>query len=127
MGQMSESDRPIEVVLEDGTTVRGVLDRVKGPLIVEDITDRLPITGRAVVMGKEVRITLGIGRGNLKATRNVQRGEIAYMPLGDSLCIYLEDTTTPAPVNPLGMVTPVDAVDSLRGVRRGARVTIRAP
>jgi len=122
---MSESDRPIVIEFENGLVVDGVLDRVKGPLIVEEIMHRLPIIGRAVVMGSEMRITLGIGRGNLKAARDLKRGEIAYMPLGDSLCIYLDDTRSPTPVNPLGRVISDHLLDTLRDVRRGARVTIR--
>jgi hypothetical protein len=121
-----ESELEIAFEFEDGLHLKAVLDRVLAPLIIEDIKSRLPIDGRVALMGEEMKITLGIARGNAKPTKNVSRGDIAYMPLGDSLCIYLNDMKTFSPVSPVGRVSSShDALNKLSSVRRGGKVTIR--
>ncbi|MHA1246693.1 MAG: cyclophilin-like fold protein [Candidatus Thorarchaeota archaeon] len=123
---MSESEIPIEFEFEDQLILRGVLDRVMAPQIVEDIRSMLPFEGRTALLRDEMKITLGISRGNQKPVREVKRGDIAYMPLGDSLCIYLNDMRTFSPVNVLGRITsPTDSLEQLRRVRRGSMVTVR--
>jgi len=123
---MSESDIPIEILFENGFAIHAVLDRVKAPLIVEEIKFRLPLEARAAYMRGEMKFILGISRGNLKPTKSVKRGEIAYMPLGDSLCIYLQDMNTFSPVNVLGKVTSEDEfLEKMKDVRRGSQATIQ--
>ncbi|MHA1936008.1 MAG: cyclophilin-like family protein [Candidatus Thorarchaeota archaeon] len=123
---MSESNVYIDIEFEGGLVLKGILDRVLAPLIVEDIKSRLPFEGRSALMRDEMKITLDINRGNLKPTSEVNRGNIAYMPLGDSLCIYLKDMRTFSPVNVLGNVLSSDeAFDSLRKVRRGSQASLR--
>ncbi|NHJ31229.1 MAG: hypothetical protein FK732_00060, partial [Asgard group archaeon] len=88
---------------------------------------RLPIDGRGALMRGEMKITLGIMRGNAKPTKDVSRGDVAYMPLGDSLCIYLKDMKTYSPVNIIGKITSDnDVLEYLTQVRRGSHVTIRS-
>lgn len=124
--KMSESELPIEIEFEDGIVLKAVLDRVAGPLIVEEIKSRIPIEGRAALLRSEMKITMAINKGNIKPTKEVKRGSIAYMPLGDSLCIYLNDMTTFSPVNILGHVSSEESLDALEQVRRGSRAIIRA-
>ena len=121
---MNESELPIGIEFEDGVILEGYLDRVAAPLIVEEMKSRFPIEGRAALLRGEMKITLGIGRGNVKATKEVKRGDIAYMPLGDSLCIYLRDMTTFSPVNLLGRILSDDKLVELENVKRGGRATI---
>lgn len=124
---MSESDVPIEISFENGLVLNATMDRVQAPLIVEDIKSMLPFEGKAVLMRGEMKITLGINRGNAKPTKNVKKGDIAYMPLGDSICIYLEDMKTFSPVNIIGsIVSDEEDVNKLREVRRGSSATLRA-
>ena len=123
---MSESDLPIEFEFEGDVYLNAIFDRVYAPLIVEEIKSRLPIDGRGALMRGEMKITLGIMRGNAKPTKDVSRGDVAYMPLGDSLCIYLKDMQTFSPVNIIGKITSDDEIlDNLNQVRRGSKVTIR--
>ncbi|TFG14777.1 hypothetical protein EU537_02225 [Candidatus Thorarchaeota archaeon] len=124
---MSESDVPIEISFENGLVLNATMDRVQAPLIVEDIKSMLPFEGKAVLMRGEMKITLGINRGNAKPTKNVKKRDIAYMPLGDSICIYLEDMKTFSPVNIIGsIVSDEEDVNKLREVRRGSSATLRA-
>ena len=122
---MSESELPIGIEFEDNIVLDAFLDRVAAPLIIEEMKSRFPIEGRAALLRGEMKITLGLGRGNVKATKEVKRGDIAYMPLGDSLCIYMKDMTTFSPVNVLGHVISEENLDELENVRRGSKATIR--
>jgi hypothetical protein len=122
---MSGSELQIGIEFEDNIVLDAFLDRVTAPLIIEDLKSRFPIEGRAALLRGEMKITLGIGRGNVKATKEVKRGDIAYMPLGDSLCIYTKDMTTFSPVNILGHVMSEEKLDQLEKVRRGSKATIR--
>ncbi|MFW9800666.1 MAG: hypothetical protein ACFFD9_09535, partial [Candidatus Thorarchaeota archaeon] len=78
---MSEVDLPIEFEFEGGILLNAMLERVRAPLIIEEMKSKLPIEGRAALMRAEMQITLGIGKGNIKPTKEVTRGDIAYMPL----------------------------------------------
>ncbi len=122
---MTESELHLVFEFEDDFVIDAVLDRVKGPMIVEDIKAALPIEGRSAFLRGEMKITMGINRGNLKATKQVTRGDIAYMPLGDSLCLYVEDMQTFSQVNLIGTITSDEKIDALSKVRRGSRVIIR--
>ena len=122
---VSESDVPIQIEFEGELKLKFILDRVKGPLIIEEIKSLLPIEGKAAYLRGEMKITLGINKGNLKPTKNVKRGEIAYMPLGDSLCIYLQDMSTFSQVNVIGRVDSDEKLlDALTDVRRGSQAKI---
>ena len=122
---MNMSAVNIEIEFDDGTVLKGVLDTVLGPLILADIKAAAPIEGRAALMRGEMQITIGIKRGNRRPTNEVKKGDIAYMPLGDNLCIYLKDTRTFSPVNILGKVTSDDVLENLSKIRRGSRATFR--
>lgn len=114
----------IELMFENGPMVRAQIDRVLAPGIVEDIKARAPIEGRAAILRGEMKITIGLKRGIQKKTKEVKRGQIAYMPLGDSLCIYLKDMTTYSPVNVIGHVLGEEALERLNDVPRGAKCVI---
>ncbi len=81
---MSENEIPIQLTFDDKLVLEGVLDRVMAPLIAEDIKSRLPIDAFTARNGDEIRIAVKIGRGNMKPTKNVKRGQMAYLPLGDA-------------------------------------------
>lgn len=118
---------PIELEFGEGLVLKGVLDRILGPLIVEEIKYRLPITGKAAVIAGQVKITVGLKAGNLKASTDAKQGDIAYNPLGDSLDIYLKDMHVTGRVNIIGRITSSkDSLEKLASIRRGANVLIRS-
>lgn len=125
---MTQTDLLLEFDFEGGTILQALLERVNAPLILEEVKVKLPIEGRAALLRNEMQITLGIGKGNVKPTKEVKRGDVAYMPLGDNLCIYLDDMTTFSQVTVLGRITSdSETLEMLRSVRRGASVEIRFP
>ena len=124
--QMSESDLPLDVEFEGKLVLTAVLQRVMAPLIIEDIKSKLPLEGRAALMRDEMQITLGLGRGNIKAVKEVKRGDIAYMPLGDNLCIYIVDKTTFSPVTVIGHIeSDGEKLNQLKSIRRGSKALLR--
>jgi hypothetical protein len=126
MVDLSDTDLIIDFVFEGGLTLKGVINRVHAPLIVEEIKSRLPFEGRAAMMRGEMKITLGISKGNAKPTKEVKRADIAYQPLGDTLDIYLNDGNTFSQVNILGKITSEKSeLDELANVRRGSLVTLQ--
>jgi hypothetical protein len=126
MEDMSDTDLRIEFVFEGNLILRGVINRIYAPLIVEEIKYRLPHEGKTALMQGEMKITLGISKGNAKPTNTVKKADIAYQPLGDSLDIYLYDKRTYSQVNVIGRITSDETeLDALIQVRRGSSVTIR--
>jgi hypothetical protein len=126
MPDLSDTDLHLHFEFEEDITLKGDLNRIHAPLIVEEIKFRLPIEGRAALMRSEMQITLGISKGNAKPTNDVKRGDISYMPLGDALCIYLEDQHTYSKVNIIGKITSSEEeLVLLKKVRRGSLVHIK--
>lgn len=123
---MSDTDLHLDFEFEGGLVLEGDLNRIYAPLIVEEIKFRLPFEGRTALMRSEMQITLGISKGYAKPTNDVKKGDVSYMPLGDALCIYLEDQTTYSKVNILGKITSSEEqIALLKNVRRGSLVHIK--
>ncbi len=126
MVDLSDTDIQLEFVFEGDIILKGIINRIYAPLIVEEIKSRLPIEGRTALMQGEMKITLGISKGNAKPTNNVKKADIAYQPLGDSLDIYLGDKRTFSQVNVIGrIISDESQLDKLVHVRRGSLVIIR--
>ena len=125
MPDLSDTDLHLLFEFEGDITLKGDINRIHAPLIVEEIKFRLPIEGRTALMRSEMQITLGISKGNAKPTNDVKKGDISYMPLGDALCIYLEDQHTYSKVNIIGKITSSEEeLKLLKNVRRGSLVHI---
>ncbi|MBE0526938.1 MAG: hypothetical protein IH631_08340 [Candidatus Thorarchaeota archaeon] len=123
---MSDTDIHLNFEFEGGLILEGYLNRIHAPLLVEEIKFKLPFEGRTALMRSEMQITLGITKGYAKPTTDVKRGDISYMPLGDALCIYLDDQRTYSKVNILGKITSSEeALLLLKKVRRGSSVHIK--
>ena len=126
MSELGDTDLRLEFVFEGGLILKGSMNRIYAPLIVEEIQSRLPFNGKTALMRGEMKITLGISKGNAKPTYDVKKADIAYQPLGDSLDIYLNDQRTFSQVNVIGRITSDETeIDGLTQVRRGSTVTIR--
>ena len=126
MSELGDTDLKLEFVFEGGLILKGIINRIHAPLIVEEIKWRLPFDGKTALMRGEMKITLGISKGNAKPTYDVKKADIAYQPLGDSLDIYLNDQRTFSQVNVIGRITSDETeIVRLTKVRRGSSVTIQ--
>jgi len=126
MPDLSDTDLYLNFEFEGDLVLEGYLNRVHAPLLVEEIKFKLPFEGKTALMRSEMQITLGISKGYAKPTTDVKKGDISYMPLGDALCIYLEDQRTYSKVNILGKITSSEEeIALLKKVRRGSQVHIK--
>lgn len=108
MKQMTEESITrvlIKFYIEDIGEAEGELIRHLAPRTVDAITKTLPIEGRAALWKEEVYFEIPIKMGDEKAKPKVEKGTIAYWPMGNSLCIFHGDTQPYSPVNIIGTVT----------------------
>ena len=103
------SEYRIEIKIPGASeTVKGVFQRIKSPQTAEAIYFILPIKDRAnIYKENEIYIQgIGVKKGREKSTLKVEEGDIAYWPMGDGLCIFLDNPPEPySEVNILGKVT----------------------
>ncbi|TFH03390.1 MAG: hypothetical protein E4H14_16760 [Candidatus Thorarchaeota archaeon] len=126
MPDLTDTDLHLDFEFEGDLVLEGYLNRIYAPLIVEEIKFNLPFEGKTALMRSEMQIPLGISKGYAKPTIDVKKGDISYMPLGDALCIYLEDQRTYSKVNILGKITSSEEqLALLKNIRRGSSVHIK--
>ncbi|MEM3587639.1 MAG: cyclophilin-like fold protein [Candidatus Jordarchaeaceae archaeon] len=123
---MSESLSRFKVkfIIEGVGEAEGELNRIYASRTVEALRDALPILSRANVWKeKEVYFPVGIKKGLEKATKNVEKGTIAYWPVGDALCIFYDKIEPYSEVNIVGNIT--SNLELFKKVRRGAKIEMR--
>jgi hypothetical protein len=122
MTEESVSHMPIKLVVEGVGTAEGELVRYLAPRTVEAVTKELPIEGRAAVWKEEVYFEIPVKMGGEKAEPTVEKGTIAYWPLGKALCVFFGDSQPYSPVNILGKVTK--NLELFERVESGTRIKV---
>lgn len=102
---MSMSRIPIKFTIEGIGEAEGELVRHLAPRTVDAIAKRLPIEGRAALWREEVYFQIPVKLGKEKAEPTVEKGAIAYWPMGNALCIFYGGSQPYSPVNIVGQVT----------------------
>ena len=102
---MSVSRVPIKFVIEGIGEAKGELVRHLAPRTVEAIMRKFPIEGRAALWKEEVYFEIPVKMGNEKAKPTVEKGVIAFWPMGNALCVFYGETQPYSPVNIVGHVT----------------------
>jgi hypothetical protein len=65
----------------------------------------LPIEDRVHKIGKTiVYLETGLSIGAEKQRKRFKRGDMAYMTSNGSVCVFIEDSPSTAPMNPIGVV-----------------------
>lgn len=105
MNEESITRVPIKFIIENTGEAEGELIRHLSPRTVDGITRAMPIEGRAALWKEEVYFQIPIRMGEEKSKPKVEKGIIAYWPMGNSLCIFYGETQPYSPVNILGQVT----------------------
>ena len=118
----SPSRIPIKIKVAGAGEASGELVRFSAPLTIENLLKRMPLEGRAHPLSGGHSFILGMKRGTEKAVRDVKAGDIAYWPMGDSLCIYHSDARPYSPVNTVGRV--IENLELFRSLRSGTRIRI---
>ncbi|MCK5588045.1 MAG: hypothetical protein KAI34_04930 [Candidatus Lokiarchaeota archaeon] len=103
----------------------GELYRIKAPRTYAAILGILPHTEKAsVYKNAQVSIRIPGSIGLEKATKEVNKGDIAYWPLGEGICIYYEKIEPYSPVNVLGKI--LEGLDLFNDVKTGrTNITIK--
>lgn len=102
---MSVSRIPIKFTIEGVGEAEGELIRHLAPRTVDAIAKRLPMEGRAALWKEEVYFEIPVKMGKEKAKPTVEKGAIAYWPMGSALCIFYGESQPYSPVNIVGQVT----------------------
>jgi hypothetical protein len=69
------------------------------------IVRKLPIEGRAALWKEEVYFETPVKMGEEKARSTVEKGTIAFWPMGSAICIFYGESQPYSPVNVLGKIT----------------------
>lgn len=95
----------IRFTIEGVGEAEGELVRFMSPRTIDMIVRKLPIEGRAALWKEETYFETPIKMGEEKAKSTVEKGTIAFWPMGSAICIFYGETQPYSPVNILGKIT----------------------
>jgi hypothetical protein len=95
----------IKFVIEGLGEAEGELVRFLAPRTVDMVVRKLPIEGRAALWKEEVYFETSLKMGEEKAKSTVEKGTIAFWPMGNAICIFYGESQPYSPVNVLGKIT----------------------
>jgi hypothetical protein len=119
---MSVSHIPIRFIVEGVGNAEGELVRIRSPRTVDAILKRLPLEGRAALWQEEVYFDIPVKMGNEKAKPTVEKGTLAYWPMGSAFCIFYGNTQPYSPVNIIGKVTK--NLELFEGAKSGTKIIV---
>lgn len=106
MSEESVSRVSIKFIVEGfKEEAEGEFIRYLAPRTIEAIMRKLPVEGRAALWKEEVYFEIPVKMGEEKAKPTVEKGAIAFWPMGSALCIFYGESQPYGPVNILGRVT----------------------
>jgi len=119
---MSVSRLPIRFIIENLGEAEGELVRIQSPRTADALIRQLPIEGRAALWQQEVYFEVPVKMGAEKAKPTVEKGTLAYWPMGSAFCIFYGETQPYSPVNIIGKVTK--NLEFFAKVKRGAKIVV---
>lgn len=119
---MSVSRIPIKFIIEGVGEAEGELVRHLAPRTVGAIAKRLPIEGRAALWKEEVYFEIPVKMGKEKAVPTVEKGAVAYWPMGNAFCIFYGESQPYSPVNIVGQVTK--NLELFERVKSGTKIMV---
>ena len=121
-GEAEISRVKVKFVVEGLGEAEGELVRFLAPRTVDMVARRLPIEGRAALWKEEVYFEPPIKMGEEKAKAVVEKGTIAFWPMGSAICIFYGESQPYSPVNNLGKITK--NLELFSQVKSGTKVRI---
>jgi hypothetical protein len=103
--ETSVSRIPIKFIIQSIGEAEGELIRHLAPRTVDAIAKRLPIEGRAALWKEEVYFEIPVKMGEEKPKPKVEKGDMAFWPMGNALCIFHGESQPYSPVSIIGKVT----------------------
>ena len=105
-GEETEISRiKVRFIIEGLGEAEGEFVRFLAPRTIDMIVRKLPLEGRAALWKEEVYFETPIKMGEEKAKGNVEKGTIAFWPMGSAICIFYGQSQPYSPVNTLGKIT----------------------
>lgn len=95
----------VKFTVEGLGEAEGELIRHLAPRTVDIVVRKLPFEGRAALWKEEVYFEIPVKMGEEKAKSTVEKGAIAFWPMGSALCIFYGESQPYSPVNILGRIT----------------------
>jgi hypothetical protein len=120
---MSVSRIPIKFIIENAGIAEGEIIRIRSPRTADAIIRALPIEGMAALWKEEIYFDIPVKMGNEKASSQVQRGDLAYWPMGCAFCIFWGNTQPYSPVNIIGKITK--KLELFENVKIGTKIMIK--
>lgn len=112
----------IKFMIEGIGEAEGELVRFLAPRTIDMLVRKLPIEGRAALWKEEVYFETSIKMGEEKAKATVEKGTIAFWPMGSAICIFYGESQPYSPVNVLGKITK--NLDLFRQVKSGTKIRV---
>ncbi len=112
----------VKFLIEGLGEAEGELVRHLAPRTIDMVIRQLPMEGRAAIWKEEVYFETPVKMGEEKAKGSVQKGTIAFWPMGSALCIFYGETQPYSPVNVLGTVTK--NLDLFGSVKSGTKIRV---
>jgi len=123
MLEQSISRVPVKFLIEGfSESAEGEFIRFLAPRTVDAILKKLPVEGRAALWKEEVYFEIPVKMGEEKAKATVDKGTIAFWPMGNALCIFYGETQPYSPVNIVGRV--VKNLELFARVKSGAKIRV---
>lgn len=119
---MSVARIPIKFTIEGIGKAEGEIIRLRSPRTADAILRGLPIEGMSALWKEEVYFDIPIKMGNEKPSSKVEKGDLAYWPMGAAFCIFWGETQPYSPVNIIGKVTK--NLDLFEKVKSGTKIII---
>lgn len=114
----------IKFIIEELGEAEGELVRFLAPRTVDMIVRKLPIEGRAALWKEEVYFETPIKMGEEKAKSTVEKGTIAFWPMGSAICIFYGESQPYSPVNVLGKI--VTNLELFGQVKSGTKIRVES-
>lgn len=120
----SVSTIPIKISSNQALELEGELKRHLSPLTVNKLLGIFPIYGRInSYEGRFIYIQVGLQIGSEKPLNTFKKGDLAFSPLGNFICIFLGDALLNQKMNLLGRITSGN-IDILQSFRVGDNLRI---
>jgi hypothetical protein len=122
-GEEAEISRiKIKFIIEGLGEAEGELVRFLAPRTIDTVVRKLPIEGRAALWKEEVYFETPIKMGEEKAKGTVEKGTIAFWPMGSAICIFYGESQPYSPVSILGEVTR--NLELFSSVKSGTKIRV---
>lgn len=112
----------VKFIIEGLGEAEGELARFLAPRTIDTLVRKLPVEGRAALWKEEVYFETPIKMGEEKAKDTVERGTIAFWPMGSALCIFYGDSQPYSPVNILGKISK--NLELFKQVKSGTKIRV---